>query len=84
MLRRVFQRVFLREELWGGNRETFHKQFFSRESLFLWIYHTHGRRRDKYRQYRQNNTYPHLTWIQHATPVATRRWLKRLTLPANA
>ena len=78
MLRRVCQRVFLREELWGGNRETFRKQFFTKESLFVWIYQTHGTRREKFRQYRQHNTYPHLTWIHHATPAATRRWLKQL------
>lgn len=79
MLRRVFQRVFLRQQLWNGNRETFRKQFFSKESLFLWIYQTHGSRREKFRQLRQNNAYPHLTWIHHATPRATGRWLKELS-----
>lgn len=79
MLRRVFQRVFWREELWSGNRETLRKQFFSKESLFVWIYQTHGSRREKFQQFRQNNTYPHLTWIHHPTPRATRRWLKQLS-----
>jgi adenylate kinase family enzyme len=79
MMRRVFQRVFGREELWGGNRETLRKQFFSRESLFVWIYQTHGSRREKYRQLQQNNTYPHLTWIHHPTPGATKQWLKQVT-----
>lgn len=78
MLRRVFQRVFLRQELWNGNRETFRKQFFSKESLFVWIYQTHGSRREKFHKLQQNNTFPHLTWIQHHSPRQTKQWLKRL------
>ncbi len=79
MVRRVFQRVFGRQELWGGNRETLRKQFFSRDSLFVWIYQTHGSRRQKFHQLQQNNTYPHLTWIHQPTPPATKRWLKQVT-----
>jgi adenylate kinase family enzyme len=78
MVRRVFQRVFWRVELWNGNRETFREQFLSKESLFVWIYQTHGRRQLKYNQLRHNNVYPHLNWIHHQTPRATKRWLKQI------
>lgn len=78
MLRRVLQRVLLREELWGGNRETFRKQFFSKESLFVWIYQTHGSRRQKFQKERQEGVYPHLTWIRHSAPRHTRRWFSQL------
>ena len=33
---RTFLRVFLREELYNGNKERFREQFLSRDSLFLW------------------------------------------------
>lgn len=78
MLRRVLQRVFGRETLWNGNRETFRKQFFSKESLFVWIYQTHGSRRQKFENARQDGTHPHLTWIRHATPRRTKQWLTQL------
>lgn len=78
MVRRAFQRVFLRRELWNGNRESFRGQFLSRESLFVWIRQTHGRRRMTYSQLRQNNTYPHLTWIYQPSPRMTKQWLKQI------
>ena len=45
VLRRTLVRVFRRHELWNGNREDWRSQFFSRDSLFLWLITTHGRRR---------------------------------------
>jgi hypothetical protein len=78
MVRRAFRRVFLRQELWSGNRETFRGQFFSKDSLFVWIHQTHGRRRQKYTTLRQENAYPHLTWIHQPTPRLTKRWLRQI------
>lgn len=78
MVRRAFRRVFLRKALWNGNRETFRRQFLSRDSMFVWIYQTHGRRRQKYTTLRQDNLYPHLTWIHHPSPRITKRWLKQI------
>ncbi|MEZ4592281.1 MAG: AAA family ATPase [Chloroflexota bacterium] len=78
MLRRVLQRILLRQELWGGNRETFRKQFFSKESLFVWIYQTHGSRRQKFQNLRHADDYSHLTWVRHASPRATKQWLNSL------
>ena len=78
MARRAFQRVFLRVELWNGNRETFREQFLSKDSLFVWIYQTHDRRRQKYSQLLHNNQYLHLTWIHHNSPRQTKQWLKQL------
>ena len=78
MVRRTVRRVFLREKLWNGNRETFREQFLSKESLFVWIHQTHGRRRDKYRQLMQSEAHPNLTWFHHRSPRATQRWLQQL------
>jgi adenylate kinase family enzyme len=76
--RRTFQRVFLQEELWNGNRERFRAQFLSKESLFFYIYQTHKSRRQKYSQLMHNNKFPHLTWIRHQSPRATHHWLKQI------
>lgn len=51
LLRRTLARLWNREELWNGNRESWREQFLSRESLFLWAVRTFVRYR---------RTYPHL------------------------
>ncbi len=81
MARRVFRRVFLRQKLWNNNRETFRGQFLSRDSLFVWIHQTHGRRREKYATLMQENLYPHLTWIRHPTPQKAKQGLKEICSP---
>ena len=45
---RTLRRIRTREELWGGNRETWRDAFFSRDSLFVWIVRTHRARRRRY------------------------------------
>jgi adenylate kinase family enzyme len=45
---RTLRRIRTREELWGGNRETWRDAFLSRDSLFLWIVKTHRARRRRY------------------------------------
>jgi adenylate kinase family enzyme len=45
---RTLRRIRNREELWGGNRETWREAFFSRDSLFVWIVTTHRSRRRRY------------------------------------
>ena len=45
---RTLRRIRSREELWAGNRETWHDAFLSRDSLFLWIVKTHRSRRRRY------------------------------------
>jgi adenylate kinase family enzyme len=45
---RTLRRIRTREELWGGNRETWRDAFLSRESLFVWIVKTHRARRRRY------------------------------------
>jgi adenylate kinase family enzyme len=47
---RTVRRVRTREELWGGNRETWRGAFFSRDSLFLWAVKTHRPRRGRYEE----------------------------------
>jgi len=43
--RRTIRRIVMRERLWGGNVETWRSQFASRDSLFVWAFKTHFRRR---------------------------------------
>jgi adenylate kinase family enzyme len=47
---RTLRPISGREELWGGNRETWRGAFFSRDSLFVWALKTHRPRRARYEQ----------------------------------
>lgn len=47
---RSCQRVVTREELFAGNRESFWKTFFTRDSILYWIITTFSRRRRQYRK----------------------------------
>ena len=47
-LARTFRRVVKRERLYAGNRETFARAFLSRDSILLWVLHSHHARRRRY------------------------------------
>lgn len=47
-MRRTIHRVFSREELYSGNRETFQKAFMSRDSILLWVMTTYYEKRRRY------------------------------------
>ncbi|MFI5000239.1 MAG: adenylate kinase [Reyranellales bacterium] len=49
LLRRTIARAITREDLWGtGNRESFVRTFFSRQSILLWALKTHRRNRERF------------------------------------
>ena len=49
LLRRTLRRIFTKEDLWGtGNRESFVRSFFSRQSILLYALKTHRRNRQRF------------------------------------
>ena len=49
LLRRTVGRAIAREELWGtGNRESFVRTFFTRQSILWWAIRTHARNRERF------------------------------------
>ena len=76
LLRRTIQRIVTREDLWGtGNRETWRKQFFDRESLFLWALQSRPRQRREYPQLLQQPEYHHLRVVHLHSPRETEIWM---------
>jgi adenylate kinase family enzyme len=75
---RTFCRVFTRKELWGGNRESFSVQFFTRDSLFLWALRTYPRQRREYPLLFTMPEYAHLAVVRLRSPQAAREWLENL------
>jgi adenylate kinase family enzyme len=47
-LKRTFRRAWTQEALFSGNRESFRRSLMSRDSILLWVLHTHRSHRMKY------------------------------------
>jgi adenylate kinase family enzyme len=57
---RTLSRVITQEELFAGNRETFRRAIFDRDSILWWVIRTHRRRAREYRQLIDDHRYPDL------------------------
>ena len=77
LFRRTLRRVFTREELWGGNRESFRRSFLSRESIFVWLFKSHRRRRLDYERLLSGSNYRHLAVVRLRSPREAAAWLDR-------
>jgi adenylate kinase family enzyme len=79
LLWRTLKRTLGRTVLWNGNRERIRDQFFSRNSLFLWVVSTHARRRREYPALLARPEYAHLRLVRLRSPRETARWLSYLS-----
>lgn len=63
---RAANRAWTQKELWPGtgNRETFRKSFFSRESVVLWTITSYHRLQKRYGDVMQNPPYKHLRFTR--------------------
>ncbi len=76
---RIFRRVFLREPLWNGNRERFVEQFFSRNSLYLWVLKTQKAKKQRYEAMIGDPAYAHFQFVRLRSRKALHRWLEDVT-----
>jgi adenylate kinase family enzyme len=77
VLRRTLRRIFRREVLWGGNRESLARSFCSRESILWWVLTMyHQRRREFAARRAAQGALP--AWIELRTPRDVERWLRSL------
>ncbi len=75
LLRRTLRRAFRREELWAGNRESFHKTFLSRESILLWFVKSYGKNRARYPRLLSDPRYAHLAKYRFTRTRDVKRYL---------
>ncbi len=81
VLKRSLKRIITQEDLWGtGNRETWRAQFFSRDSLIIWVLQTYGRQKREYPHLLKLPEYAHLQVLHFRSPQETQNWLNRITL----
>jgi adenylate kinase family enzyme len=77
-LLRTFRRVFLRERLFSGNRESFRTAFLSRDSILWWVLKTFRRRRRQYRAQFGGDTFPQLRLTELRRPREAERLVSAL------
>lgn len=75
---RAFMRSLTKKELWEGtgNRETFKKSFFSRDSIIFWTIRTHSKVRLKYERLMNDPEFSNITFVRLRSPLQSRRFLK--------
>jgi adenylate kinase family enzyme len=84
LLRRTIRRIVTQENLWDtGNRESWRKQFFSRDSLFFWALKSRPRQRREYPRLLKTD-YAHLQVIYLRSPRAAEQWLGQIERNAEA
>jgi adenylate kinase family enzyme len=76
LARRTLGRIATREELWQGNRESVRNTFFSRKSLFVWVFQTYWKRRKEFPELFRSPEYGHLEVVHLRSPQAAGRWLE--------
>ena len=75
-LARSVRRIFSREEVFSGNRESVWLTFFTRESILVWTATTFHRRRRTYAEIRAQGLYPGLAWHEFRRPSAAESFLR--------
>lgn len=55
LLRRTVTRCLTREELWNGNRERLYANFFTKQSIFVWMIKTWKHQSERYDLYFQTD-----------------------------
>lgn len=79
-LKRAIKRSITQEELWEGtgNRESFKKSFFSKDSIILWMLKNHSKVRKKYEYYLLDKKFSHIKFIRIKSHAEAARFLSSI------
>jgi adenylate kinase family enzyme len=75
---RTWRRFLTQEALWNDNRERLWENFFTRDSLFLWVFQTYGRRKREIPTLLAAPEHAHLLLIHHCSPQQAEQWFSRV------
>lgn len=75
---RSIERAVTKTELWPGtgNRESFRRTFFSRDSIVLWMLTSYRKNKKRYANLIAGNEYPHVKFIRISSPKQAREFVK--------
>lgn len=79
LVRRTLRRALTRELLWGSNRESLGKAFFSRDSLILYFLRTYKKKRRQYAALSVSPEFSHIQFIHLRSLRQARQLLAELT-----
>lgn len=71
-------RLFTREKLWAGNKETFSQTFLSKGSIIVWSWQTYQRRRQQYKEFMKDPKYGHIQVLVFKKPKEAEIFLKSI------
>lgn len=77
-LSRTFSRVFTKQELFAGNKESFSKAFLSRDSIIWWVITTYGEKKRRYLKLFEEKNYSNLTYIRLQSNREIEKFLSKL------
>jgi adenylate kinase family enzyme len=80
LLHRSISRIFSREELWNGNRETFRNMFLSRDSLFVWLFQSYSHQKRAYPNQVKEPMFSHLAFLRIKSPREADEWVIHLPI----
>ena len=75
---RTIVRATTRQELFSGNRESFLKSFFSRDSILVWVFYSYRKNQRRYRALFKRRAYPNLEVIEFRKPAEAERFLREM------
>lgn len=78
LFRRTMTRGIMRKKLWNDNTEDLWRHFLTRDSLFLWAFQTHWKRRKSLTPVLALPEYDHIEILRFKSAKQTEKWLKRL------
>lgn len=79
LLRRTFKRTLTKEELWNGNRESFFGNFFTSDSVILWMMKSWNKQKKRYEPiFKDPKILPKVQKIRLRSPSEAKAFLKSL------
>ncbi|MBD5781718.1 adenylate kinase [Pelagicoccus sp. NFK12] len=83
--RRAIERAWTKEEIWPGtgNRESFRKSFFSRDSVLLWTLTSYRPLRKRYLGIMKDPSYAHIEFVQLRGHAKANAYLERIRSSAE-
>lgn len=80
-LSRVISRSISGRELWPntGNKESWRKAFFNKDSILLWTIKTYRSNRKRYLSDMHNPDYQHIRFVRLTSPKQARRYLQQMS-----
>lgn len=75
LVRRSLRRVFTREELWNGNRETLRKLLDPRDSILVDVWSRYRRYNREFEQLRCDPRFAHIEFVVLESRAEVSRWL---------